>query len=48
MRFFFFSFSDSSEVVKKLPASEGDTDLVPGLERSPGEGKGNPLQYSRL
>ena len=26
----------------------GDLGLVPGLERSPGEGNGNPLQYSCL
>ena len=26
----------------------GDVDLIPGSERSPGEGKGNPLQYSCL
>ena len=32
-------------VVKKLPANVGDTGLIPGLERSPGEGNGNPLQY---
>ena len=25
---------------------EGDTDLIPGSERSPGGGNGNPLQYS--
>ena len=25
-----------------------DTDLTPGLGRSPGEGNGNPLQYSWL
>ena len=24
----------------------GDVDLIPGLGRSPGEGHGNPLQYS--
>ena len=24
----------------------GDLDLIPGLGRSPGEGKGYPLQYS--
>ena len=42
---FFLSFSDSS-VVKKLPA--GYMGLIPGLERSPGEGKGNPLQCSCL
>jgi len=36
-------------VVKNLPASAGDTEdtgSIPGLERSPGEGNGNPLQYS--
>ena len=26
----------------------GDLGLIPGLERSPGEGNGNPLQYSWL
>ena len=26
----------------------GDLGLIPGLERSPGEGKGYPLQYSDL
>ena len=26
----------------------GDLGLIPGLERSPGEGKGYPLQYSGL
>jgi len=30
-------------VVKNLPANAGDTSLIPGLERSPGEGKGNPF-----
>ena len=35
-------------VVKNLPVSAGDVGLVPGLERSPGEGNDNPLQYSRL
>ena len=37
-------------VIKKLLANAGDMrpDLVPGLERSPGEGNGNPLQYSYL
>ena len=28
--------------------SAGDLGLIPGLERSPGEGNGNPLQYSCL
>ena len=38
-------------VVKNLPANAGDTgdaSLIPGLRRSPGEGNGNPLQYSGL
>ena len=26
----------------------GDPGLIPGLGRSPGEGNGNPLQYSHL
>ena len=34
--------------VKNLAASEEDTGLIPGLERSPGEGNDNPLQYSCL
>ena len=25
--------------------NSGDPGLIPGLERSPGEGNGNPLQY---
>ena len=28
--------------------SGGDLGLIPGLGRSPGEGNGNPLQYSCL
>ena len=32
-------------VVKNPPASTGDTGLIPGLERVPGEGNG---QYSYL
>ena len=28
--------------------SAEDPDLIPGLERSPGEGNGNPVQYSSL
>ena len=38
-------------VVKNVPASAGDTRdmcLIPGSERSPREGNGNPLQYSCL
>ena len=38
-------------VVKNPPANAGDTKntaLIPELGRSPGEGNGNPLQYSSL
>ena len=35
-------------VVKRPPANAGDLCLIPGSERCPGEGKGNPLQYSCL
>ena len=38
-------------VVKNLLADAGnirDEGLIPGLERSPGGGHGNPLQYSHL
>ena len=35
-------------VVKYLPANAGDAGSIPGLGRSPGEGNGNPLQYSCL
>ena len=35
-------------VVKNPPANARDMDSIPGLGRSPGEGNGNPLQYSCL
>ena len=38
-------------VLKNSPANAGATGdlvLIPGLERSPGEGNGNPLQYPCL
>ena len=35
-------------MVNNLPANAGDADSVPGLERSPARGNGNPLQYSCL
>ena len=38
-------FPDGS-VVKNLPANAEDVGLIPGSVRSPGEGNGNPLQYS--
>ena len=42
-----YSFPHGS-VVKNLPANAGDADSILGSERSPGEGNGNPLQYSCL
>ena len=33
---------------KESTYNVGDLGLIPGLERSPGEGKGYPLQYSGL
>ena len=35
-------------VVKNLPANAGNAGLIPGLGRFPGEGNGNPVQYSCL
>ena len=35
-------------MVKNPPANAGNGDLILGLGRSPGEGNGNPLQYSGL
>ena len=35
-------------MVKNPPANAGDIGSIPGLGRSPGEGNGNPLQYSCL
>ena len=32
--------------VKNPPTSAGDATVIPGTRRSPGEGNGNPLQYS--
>ena len=40
-------FPDGS-VVRNPPASAGDAVSVPGSGRSPGEGNGNPFQYSCL
>ena len=40
-------FSGGS-MVKNSPANVGDVGLIPGWGRSPGEGNGNPLQYSCL
>ena len=37
-----------AQTVKNPPANAGDLSLISGLVRSPGEGHGNPLQYSCL
>ena len=34
--------------IKESASNAGDMGSVPGLGRSPGEGNGNPLQYSCL
>ena len=33
---------------KESAWNAGDPSSIPGLRRPPGEGNGNPLQYSRL
>ena len=47
----------TKDIVNKFPGSSdskasaynaGDPGSIPGSERSPGEGNGNPLQYSCL
>ena len=43
----FLGFPGGS-VVKNPPANAGDMGSSPGLGRSPGEGNGDPLQYSCL
>ena len=40
-------FPDGSEGKQSVCNAE-DPGSIPGLERSPGEGNGNPLQYSCL
>ena len=42
-----YGFPGGSEV-KNPPANAGDLRSIPGSGRSPGEGNGNPLQYSCL
>ena len=43
----FVAFPGGS-VVRNPPANTGDADSIPMWGRSPGEGNGNPLQYSCL
>ena len=40
--------SPYSSVGKESVCNAGDLGLIPGSGRSPGEGNGNPLQYSCL
>ena len=40
--------SSGGLVVKNPPANAGNMSSIPGSGRSPGEGNGNPLQYSCL
>ena len=37
-----------AQMVKESTCNVGDLSSIPGLGRSPGEGKGYPLQYSGL
>ena len=45
--FFLYGFPGGS-MVKNPPANAGDAGSIPGSGRAPGEGNGNPLQYSCL
>ena len=45
--FFLMGFPDSS-AGKESACNAGELGSIPGLGRSPGEGKGYPLQYSGL
>ena len=47
MTLVFLGFSGGS-AGKESACNEGDLGLIPGLRRSPGEGKGYPIQYSGL
>ena len=42
-----FDFPSGSDT-EVSACNAGDPGLIPGLGRSPGEGNGNPLQYSCL
>ena len=41
-------FFPGGSVGRESPCNAGDLSSLPGLGRSPGEGKGHPLQYSGL
>ena len=44
----FFEKKTCGSVINNLPDNAGNAGLIPGSERSSGEGNGNPLQYSCL
>ena len=44
----FLQRKPQSSVGKESAGNAGDPGSIPGLGRSPGEGKGYPLQYSGL
>ena len=48
LKSYFFGVFPGGAVVKNLPANAGDSGLIPGWGRCPGEGNGNSLQYSCL
>ena len=37
-----------AQMIENLPAIRNDQGSIPGSQRSPGEGNGNPIQYSCL
>ena len=45
---YFTCLNPGGQEVKMSACNAGDLGLIPGLGRSPGEGNGNPLQYSCL
>ena len=45
--YYFLGFPGGSEI-KAFACNVGDLGLIPGSGRPPGEGNGNPLQYSCL
>ena len=47
LQIYLWGFPGSSDG-KTSAYNAGDPGLIPGLGRSPGEGNGNPLQYSCL
>ena len=47
MYYYIMGFPGGSEV-KASACLAGNPGSIPGSERSPGEGNGNPLQYSYL